>query len=123
MNMDAIKNKILKIKNIYHIKTQSSMVALWLRIWSCHCCGLGHCWGMSSIPGPRTSACHRCSQKKKKKKNPKNVFDRLNRLNIEVKKIGKIESNWVENNETEIQEKKGEIKTRPNVWDLWNNVI
>ena len=28
----------------------------------CHCCGLG------LIPGPGTSKCHGCSQKKKKKK-------------------------------------------------------
>ena len=33
-----------------------------LRIWHCHCCGLG------SIPGPGTSACWGNSQKKKKKK-------------------------------------------------------
>lgn len=34
-----------------------------LRIWYCHCSGMGHCYGMGLIPGPRTS----CSQKKKKK--------------------------------------------------------
>ena len=33
-----------------------------LRTLHCHCCGTG------SIPGPWTSACYQCSQKKKKKK-------------------------------------------------------
>ena len=34
----------------------------------CHCSGSGSCCGASLIPGPETSACLRCSQKKKKKK-------------------------------------------------------
>jgi len=30
-----------------------------LRIWHCHCCGLGHCRGMGWIPVlERDSACH-----------------------------------------------------------------
>ena len=29
----------------------SSLMALWLRIQYCHCCGVGHCFGMGSIPG------------------------------------------------------------------------
>ena len=52
-------------------------VPLWysrLRIWCCHCSGLGHCYGASLILSPGTSTCHRWGQKskkeKKKKKNP-----------------------------------------------------
>ena len=37
-----------------------------LRTRHCHCSGLGHCCGMSSIPGPGTSACHGCCQKRKR---------------------------------------------------------
>ena len=36
----------------------SSLVAQWLRIWHCHCCGLGDCCGRGLIPGLGTSACH-----------------------------------------------------------------
>ena len=37
-----------------------------LRTWYCHCYGLdGYC-GVDLIPGPGTSACCKCSQKKKK---------------------------------------------------------
>ena len=42
-----------------------------LRIWHCHSCSLECCFGAGLIPGPRTSACHQCSQKKKKKKKKK----------------------------------------------------
>ena len=35
-----------------------------LRIWCCHCCGLGHHSGTGSIPGPQTSACYGHGQKK-----------------------------------------------------------
>ena len=38
------------------------LLALWLRIWHSHYCGL------SSVPGLETSTCCKCSQKKKKKK-------------------------------------------------------
>ena len=40
-------------------------VLLWLsrlRIWCCHCCGLGHCCGMSLIPGSGTSTFHECGK-------------------------------------------------------------
>ena len=43
-------------------------VPLWhsgLRIWCCHCSSLGHCCGAGSIPGPGTSICYGCGQKKK----------------------------------------------------------
>ena len=38
-----------------------------LRNPHCHCCGLGHCYGMGPVPGPGTSTCHKSSQKKRKK--------------------------------------------------------
>ena len=36
-----------------------------LRIWRCHCCGLGHCCGTCSISGLGISACCRSGQKNK----------------------------------------------------------
>ena len=51
--------------NIPHLlKTKIQGVPWWcsdLRIWGCHCCGLG------LIPGPGTFTCHGHGQKKKKK--------------------------------------------------------
>ena len=47
------------------INTDPKGVLWWLgrlRIWYCHCCGL------VSIPGPRTSTCHRHSQRKPQNK-------------------------------------------------------
>ena len=38
-----------------------------LRTPCCHCCGSGYCYDMDLIPGPGTSTCCRCGQKKKKK--------------------------------------------------------
>lgn len=38
-----------------------------LKIWHCRCSGSGQYCGMSSVPGPRTSACHENDKKKKKK--------------------------------------------------------
>ena len=38
-----------------------------LRIWHCHCSGLGSCCGKVSVPGLGTSACHGCGQKNKNK--------------------------------------------------------
>ena len=32
-------------------------MAKWLRIQHCHSCGLGHCCGKGSVPGPETSCC------------------------------------------------------------------
>ena len=42
----------------------------------CHCSGLGHCYGVDSIPGPGTSICHRHNRKKQKnkKKNQKTAY-------------------------------------------------
>ena len=35
-----------------------------LKIRHCHCCDNGYSYGEGSIPGPGTSTCHRCGQKK-----------------------------------------------------------
>ena len=40
----------------------SSLVAQWLRICHCHCCGWGHRCHLDSVSGLATSACHMCSQ-------------------------------------------------------------
>ena len=50
-----------------------------LRIWHCHCCGLGCCCGTDSVPGPRTCAWHghsqtKPNQNKQIKKKNKQVF-------------------------------------------------
>ena len=39
-----------------------------LKIWHCHSCNIGSSCSLDSIPGPGTSICHECSQKRKKKK-------------------------------------------------------
>lgn len=44
----------------------SALVVQWVKIWCCHCRGLDHCCGTSSVPSSVTSTCHRCRQKKKK---------------------------------------------------------
>ena len=48
-------------------ETTRKGVALWrrrLRIWGCHCRGLGRCSGAGSMPGLGTSTCHGRSPKK-----------------------------------------------------------
>ena len=45
----------------------SSLVAQWLGIRHCQCCGSGHC-GVSLICGPGNFPCHRCGKKKKKRR-------------------------------------------------------
>lgn len=45
-------------------------VPLWcsgLRIWYCYSCGSGHNCNAVNVPGPGTSTCGRCSQRKKEK--------------------------------------------------------
>ena len=39
-----------------------------LRIWPCHCCGLGHCCDSGSVPGLGTPTCCRLGEKREKKK-------------------------------------------------------
>ena len=49
------------------MKSNSCIVPWWhrgLRIWHCHCCGLGCCHGVVLAPDPGTSACYGHSQKK-----------------------------------------------------------
>ena len=47
-----------------------------LRIWCCHCYGLGHCCGISSIPGPGISTTDRKkTNKKPTKKDPVRHFN------------------------------------------------
>ena len=51
-------------------KTPIPGIRLWpseLRIQHCHCSGLSHCQGASSIPGPGTSTCHGVRPKKQNK--------------------------------------------------------
>ena len=61
------KNSLLNILDAL-VKNLLSMGVPWwlseLRIWHCHCCGLGHCCGVGLIPGPGISACHRQTHKK-----------------------------------------------------------
>ena len=46
-----------------------------LKIPCCHCCscGVGHSYGSDSVPGPGTSICQGCSQKKQTKQNQTNT--------------------------------------------------
>ena len=49
-------------------------ISMWLRklrIWYCHCCDLGFCCGVVSIPSPGTSTCFGYSQQKRKKEKEK----------------------------------------------------
>ena len=39
-----------------------------LRTWQCHCCGLGRCCGVDSIPCPETSAHHGYRRRRRKEK-------------------------------------------------------
>lgn len=53
-----------------HSKSCGWGVSLWgngFRIWCCPCCGLGHCCGVCSIPGPGICTCCECGPKKKKR--------------------------------------------------------
>ena len=47
---------------------QSSALCSELRIQHCFSCSVGHSCSSDSIPGLRTSTCHRCSCKKQKQK-------------------------------------------------------
>ena len=69
-----LSREIVQIKvkiRILDGKTKRLGVPLWcsgLRSQHCHCSGLGHCCGSSSISDPGTSICHRCGQKEMKNK-------------------------------------------------------
>ena len=61
------KDNLLKLPNVYERKTY-----YWrLRIWHCHCSGLGHCCDVSLIPGPGISRATDVARKNKNK-NKKN---------------------------------------------------
>ena len=46
-------------------KGKSSLVAQWVKIQHCHCCGSGGCCGSGLIPGWGTSSACRCGPKNK----------------------------------------------------------
>ena len=54
---------------MYSTNTGNSMRLSGLRIWHCHCSGLGCCYGLGSVPGPRTSMC--CRHGKNQTSKPK----------------------------------------------------
>ena len=39
-----------------------------MRIWHCHCCGMGHCCGLSLIPSLGTSTCYRHSKERERER-------------------------------------------------------
>ena len=60
------KKKKRKEKKKYLLMLRVTGVPWWLRrlrIWGCHCSGLGHSCGTGLIPGPGTSACCEHGQK------------------------------------------------------------
>ena len=61
---DKFKVKIWKIHptKSKQKRAKSFCVARGLRIWHCHCCCWGHCYGPSSIPGSGISTCRGHSQ-------------------------------------------------------------
>ena len=54
-----VRGKALRRKT-WKLKPQSSLVAQQVGIQHCHCCGLGSCYGVGSIPGLGTSCCRYC---------------------------------------------------------------
>ena len=52
---------------------RSSHGAQQVKDLGCHCCVLGHCCAVGSIPGLGTSTCQHCGQKKKKKKKRQHI--------------------------------------------------
>ena len=58
----------LELPNRVSLKISTPRVLLWhsgLRIWHCHWCGSGRCWGIGLIPGLGTSTICGHGQKKK----------------------------------------------------------
>ena len=59
---------ILSEQNDLQGNLGSSLVARWLRIQRCgHCCDAGHSCVTGSTPGPGTSTCCRCGEKKNRR--------------------------------------------------------
>ena len=73
--LNIIRETQIKTTMKYHltpgrmaILKKNTRVPMWLRGLSnqhCHCSGLGHCYGVGSIPGPGTSTGLRYSPKKR----------------------------------------------------------
>ena len=66
----SLQEKDSKALLIEESLTRSSLVAQWVKALHCHFSGLGCCCGPGSVPGPGTSTCWGCCQKKKKKELP-----------------------------------------------------
>ena len=66
-----------------------------LKIWHCHCCGLGHCCGVGSAPGPRTSTCFACDQKEKNKQTNKKKLYIESSCQQELSSEDLAKCNWV----------------------------
>ena len=58
----------------------------WVKYPALPQCGIGHRCGLDSIPGPGTSICHRCSQKKKESIKNKMVNFTICEFNPNLKK-------------------------------------
>ena len=65
--ISTFEQKKKKKKKSTWKKSWSSLVTQQLRIWHCHCCGLGHCYGTGSIPGLGTAVGAAKKTKKTKK--------------------------------------------------------
>ena len=60
----------------FHTEYTQPGVPLWCRglsSWRCHCRGSGHWYSLDLIPGPGTSACFRCGNKRKRKERIENT--------------------------------------------------
>ena len=89
-------DEIQKFHDTHKLLKLTPGVLLWcsgLRIWGCRCCGLGHCHGSGSIPGPGNSHMPWAGAKKKgvlKKKLTwitQIVLYLLNKLNLYLKTL------------------------------------
>ena len=86
------------------IPEQNAMGIPWwlsrLRTQCCYCCGSGCCCGVGLIPGPGTSLCCRCIQKKTKQKDKKtqNITNWAAKTKtiyfLTVLDIGNLRSKW-----------------------------
>ena len=64
---DSVRRRIIKTDTIWSSLWHSG---IWIQ--HCHCYGSSYSCGVGSIPGPGTSTCHECSQKKKERKEKHN---------------------------------------------------
>ena len=61
-----VKNPTAAAWVTVEVQVQSLAWGSGFRIWCCHRCGVDHSGGLNLIPGPGSSTCHRCREKKKK---------------------------------------------------------